>query len=323
MDRGIRRIAVVNRGEAAMRLINAARELRYESVRDSGGGYADLRVIALHTRAERTAMFVREADEAVCLDDDRAAGAGSPYLDLDALERALVASRADAAWVGWGFVAERPEFAELCERLGVVFIGPSPDVMRRLGDKIEAKHLAERSGVPVAPLERRPGGVDRRGRPARRQAIGFPLMIKATAGGGGRGIRRVDEPAGLADGVRERPRGGAQVVRRRHRVHGAGGDRRPARGGADHRRRPWHGLGGRRARLQHAAAQPEGDRGVAAASRSTLEQDVELRAAAVRLAEPPATATPAPSSSSTSRRSSGSRSSRSTPACRSSTRSPS
>ena len=198
MDRGIRRIAVVNRGEAAMRLINAARELRYESVRDSGGGYADLRVIALHTRAERTAMFVREADEAVCLDDDRAAGAGSPYLDLDALERALVASRADAAWVGWGFVAERPEFAELCERLGVVFIGPSPDVMRRLGDKIEAKHLAERSGVPVAPWSGGPvESIDEAGRHA--QAIGFPLMIKATAGGGGRGIRKVDDAAGLAE----------------------------------------------------------------------------------------------------------------------------
>ena len=77
MDRGIRRIAMVNRGEAAMRLINAVRELRYESAA-IGGGYADLRVIALHTRAERTAMFVREADEAVCLDDDRRGGSGEP-----------------------------------------------------------------------------------------------------------------------------------------------------------------------------------------------------------------------------------------------------
>lgn len=135
---GLRRIAIVNRGEAAMRLVHAARELRVEH--DS-----DVRTIALHTRAERTAMFVRESDEAVCIDDGRAsgAGAGSPYLDLRALERALRAARADAAWVGWGFVAERPEFAELCERLGIVFVGPSADVMRRLGDKIEAKRLAE------------------------------------------------------------------------------------------------------------------------------------------------------------------------------------
>ena len=143
-------------------------------------------------------MFVREADEAVCLDDDRAADAGSPYLDLAALERALVAARADAAWVGWGFVAERPEFAELCDRLGVVFIGPSADVMRTLGDKIEAKHLAERSGVPVAPWSGGPvESIDEAREHA--EAIGFPLMIKATAGGGGRGIRKVDDAAGLAE----------------------------------------------------------------------------------------------------------------------------
>src|SRR5690606_37438386 len=116
--------------EAAMRLVNAVRELRHET------GH-DLRSIALHTAAERRAMFVREADEAVCIDADRSAG--SPYLDLAALEAGLLAARADAAWVGWGFVAERPEFAELCERLGVAFIGPRPAVMRRLGDKIGAK----------------------------------------------------------------------------------------------------------------------------------------------------------------------------------------
>ncbi len=194
MDRGIRRIAVVNRGEAAMRLINAVRELRY----DRGRAGDDLRAIALHTQAERTAMFVREADEAVCLDDDRAPDTGSPYLDLAALERALVASRADAAWVGWGFVAERPEFAELCDRLGVVFIGPSADVMRALGDKIEAKRLAERSGVPVAPWSGGPvDSIDDARRHA--EAIGFPLMIKATAGGGGRGIRKVDDVDGLTE----------------------------------------------------------------------------------------------------------------------------
>ena len=136
MGRGLRRIAVVNRGEAAMRVINAVRELRVE--RDE-----DIRTIALHTAAERTAMFVREADEAVLLDGSRTST--SPRS-----ERALVAARADAAWVGWGFVAERPEFAELCDRLGITFVGPSGDVMRRLGDKIGAKLLAEQADVPVA-----------------------------------------------------------------------------------------------------------------------------------------------------------------------------
>ena len=186
----LRRVAVVNRGEAAMRLINAVRELRVEQS-------SDLRAIALHTRAERRAMFVREADEAVCIDDDRPADAGSPYLDLDALERALVAARADAAWVGWGFVAERPEFADLCAHLGIVFIGPSADVMRRLGDKIASKLLAEQAGVPVAAWS---GGAvdDLAAARHHAEAIGYPLMIKATAGGGGRGIRRVDDDTGLA-----------------------------------------------------------------------------------------------------------------------------
>src|SRR5919205_725968 len=74
----------------------------------------------------------------------------SAYLDYARLERALVETRADAAWVGWGFVAEHPAFAELCERLGIVFVGPDAEVMRALGDKIEGKRLAERAGVPVA-----------------------------------------------------------------------------------------------------------------------------------------------------------------------------
>ena len=100
--------------------------------------------------------------------------------------------------MGWGFVAERPEFAELCDELGIVFIGPNADVMRLLGDKIGAKLLAEQAGVPVAPWS---GGPVHTIDDARRQseAIGFPLMIKATSGGGGRGIRKVDDAAGLAE----------------------------------------------------------------------------------------------------------------------------
>ena len=194
MELTFRRVAVINRGEAAMRLINAVRELRFEH-------RVDVRTIALHTTAEASAMFVREADEAICIDVDRPADAGSPYLDLAVLERALIETRADAAWVGWGFVAERPEFAELCERLEVVFIGPRPEVMRRLGDKIEAKLLAERSDVPVAPWSGGPvDSVDAARDHA--EAIGFPLMIKATAGGGGRGIRRVDDHGGLEEAFR-------------------------------------------------------------------------------------------------------------------------
>ena len=110
---------------------------------------------------------------------------------LRRLERALTETRADAAWVGWGFVAEHPEFAELCERLGIVFVGPDADVMRALGDKVEGKRLAEKADVPVAAWS---GGAVESIEEAKGHAdtIGYPLMIKAAAGGGGRGMRRVD-----------------------------------------------------------------------------------------------------------------------------------
>src|SRR5262245_54006237 len=174
------RIAIVNRSEPARRLIHAARELNHER------GWR-ITTIALHTEDERRATFVREADEAVLIGTP---GGGNPYLDHAELERALRTGRADAVWVGWGFVAEDAAFVELCDRLGVTFVGPPADVMRALGDKIAAKQLAERVGVPVAAWS---GGPVETTEEAVRHAgeIGYPLMIKAAAGGGGRGIRIV------------------------------------------------------------------------------------------------------------------------------------
>jgi len=194
MSRTMRRIAVVNRGEAALRAIRAVQDLR-------AAGDEGLVAIALHTEAERRGLFVREADEAWDLGSasftDPADGQRkNRYLDYAALERALVETRADAAWVGWGFVSEHARFADLCERLGVVFIGPEGDTIRRLGDKIGSKRLAEEADVPVAPWS---GGPVEDLDQAREQAerLGYPLMVKATAGGGGRGIRRVRGPEEL------------------------------------------------------------------------------------------------------------------------------
>ena len=172
------RIAIVNRGEPAMRLIHAVRDLNAQAGPD---GHR-IETVALHADDERRAMFVREADLAYGLGP----AADRPYLDHAVLERALVESGADAAWVGWGFVAEDPAFADLCARVGVTFIGPSPEAMRRLGDKIGAKLLAEEVGVPVAPWSR--GGVDTlEDAKAAAANIGYPLMLKSTAGGGGHG----------------------------------------------------------------------------------------------------------------------------------------
>ncbi|MBQ0923437.1 ATP-binding protein [Saccharopolyspora endophytica] len=182
-----RRVAIVNRGEAAMRLIHAVREVEAETG-------ARIETVALHTDADRSAAFVREAD----LGYDLGAARDRPYLDLGVLERALVETGADAAWVGWGFVAEDPAFAELCEKLGVTFIGPSAEAMRKLGDKIGAKLIAEEVGVPVAPWSRgEVADLDAAVRSA--GEIGYPLMLKATAGGGGRGIRVIHDERELAD----------------------------------------------------------------------------------------------------------------------------
>ncbi|MFD3458132.1 carboxyl transferase domain-containing protein [Nocardia fluminea] len=181
------RIAIVNRGEAAMRLIHAVRDL-------AAATGLPIETVALHTDVDRNATFVREADIAY----DLGPASARPYLDLKALEKALVATKADAAWVGWGFVAEDPAFAELCDHIGVTFVGPSADAMRKLGDKIGAKLIAEEVGVPVAPWSR--GAVDTvEDAIEAATAIGYPLMLKATAGGGGRGIRVITNEAELVD----------------------------------------------------------------------------------------------------------------------------
>ncbi|GAB3991520.1 biotin carboxylase N-terminal domain-containing protein [Nocardioides marmoraquaticus] len=185
-----RRIAIVNRGESAMRLLHAVRELN--------ASYDDptqrLQTVALHTSGEANAMFVREAD----LSHDLGPASARPYVDLAALERALLATEADAVWPGWGFVAEDPSFVDLCDKHGITFVGPSAEAMRRLGDKIGSKLIAEEVGVPVAPWSR--GAVDTLEAALEAAgSIGYPLMLKASAGGGGRGIRMVASPADLED----------------------------------------------------------------------------------------------------------------------------
>jgi len=196
MQRIFERVAIINRGEAAMRFIHAAREFSHEH------GVA-LRTIALYTEPDRNAMFVREADEAFCLGSSQFADptthqVKSSYVDYARLKRALLSTRAEAVWVGWGFVAEHADFAALCEEIGLVFLGPSSVVMRRLGDKISSKHLAEQAHIPIIPWS---GGPVATLQEAVRhgERIGYPLLIKATAGGGGHGIRRVNSTEELPE----------------------------------------------------------------------------------------------------------------------------
>ena len=192
MNHEFRRVAIVNRGEPAMRFIHAVREFNQEPG-------ANLHTIAFFTEPDRQSMFVREADEAVCIGpaqvpDSATKMLHSSYVDYPCLERALRASNAEAAWVGWGFVAEHAGFADLCREMGIVLIGPSSEVMRRLGDKICAKQMAEKAQIPVAMWSG--GPVDTLANAYEHgERIGYPLFIKAASGGGGRGIRQVHSPA--------------------------------------------------------------------------------------------------------------------------------
>ena len=190
--REIRRLAILNRGEAAMRAVRAVKALR---AREG----SDLQAIALYTAVDRDAPFVRHADSAVEITSSR--GDVAAYLDHEILLAALRRSGADAAWPGWGFVAEDPIFAERLEKAGITFLGPSARAMRELGDKISAKRIAMQVGVPVTPWSEGPVEGDLEARRAARR-LGYPLVIKASAGGGGRGIRKVAGPEELAEALR-------------------------------------------------------------------------------------------------------------------------
>lgn len=190
-------VAVANRGEAAVRFMRAARSWS----REHG---VPLSVVALYTDADADAPFVRMASSAVCLGAPMVAGDDgkqrSAYLDVERIVSLARQAGADALWPGWGFASERPELQEACAAQGLVFLGPPASAMRALGDKIAAKRLAETAGVPVSPWSGE--SVDEAGAAACAARIGYPVLLKATAGGGGRGIRRVDHPDELVGAYR-------------------------------------------------------------------------------------------------------------------------
>jgi len=187
------KVLVANRGEIARRVLRTLRKLGISSV-------------AVYSDADAAAAHVAEADEAVHIGP---APARESYLSIDAILEAVRATGADALHPGYGFLAENPEFARRCAEAGVVFVGPSADAIRRMGSKIEAKALMAAAGVPVIPgfacAER---GEDEIAAAAAQ--LGFPVLVKASAGGGGRGMRIVHEaqklPKALAAAQREAER---------------------------------------------------------------------------------------------------------------------
>ena len=191
------RIAILNRGEAAVRFIRAVREYNIERG-------TNIRAIAFYTQPDDGTPFVRLADEAICLGPALVPGTDgamvSAYCHHERVIKALRKSRCAAVWPGWGFIAEDSNFVEKLEEAGITFLGPSADAMRKLGDKIASKKLAEAYKVPVSPWTIIDGQSDEE-LIAEAEQIGFPLMVKASAGGGGRGIRKVDSSDQLLESI--------------------------------------------------------------------------------------------------------------------------
>jgi acetyl-CoA carboxylase biotin carboxylase subunit len=178
----IHKVLIANRGEIAVRIIRTCREM-------------GIKTVAIHSTADRDAMHVGMADQSVCVGPPPS---GESYLNVPAILSAIEITDADSVHPGYGFLAENPAFAEICENYGVKFIGPSSESIRLMGDKIEARRAVEKVKVPTVPgsggaiTEEEDGlGISKE--------IGFPVIIKAAAGGGGRGMKIVHSPASFVN----------------------------------------------------------------------------------------------------------------------------
>src|SRR5437660_5596730 len=169
-----RKILIANRGEIALRVICACKEL-------------DIATVAVYSEADRNALHVRFADEAVCIGPARSSDS---YLNIPQVISAAEITDVDAIHPGYGFLSENANFAEVCEASHIAFIGPSPDLLRMMGEKDQARREMAGAGVPVGPGS--PGIVPDEEQLAKEAAhLGYPLILKASAGGGGRGMRVV------------------------------------------------------------------------------------------------------------------------------------
>src|SRR5262249_42619279 len=180
-----RKVLIANGGEIALRAVRACREMGIQSV-------------VAHSTRDRGSAAVRLADESVQI------GPPQPrksYLNAAAVIEAAVGAGVDAIHPGYGFLSEDPDFAEACEAAGITFIGPPAATMKQLGSKLSARALMTRAGLPLLPGSL--DAVDLEGALELAQEVGFPVIVKASAGGGGRGMRVLDGPAGFTEAFRE------------------------------------------------------------------------------------------------------------------------
>jgi acetyl-CoA carboxylase biotin carboxylase subunit len=181
----IKKILVANRGEIAVRIIRACREMGIQTV-------------AVHSEADVDALHVHLADEDVCIGPGPAT---ESYLNIPRLISAAEITNCDAIHPGYGFLAESAKFAEVCESCDVLFIGPTPEAIRAVGDKAQARRSMKSAGVPLLPGSDGPVQDADEAR-AVAERVGYPILLKATAGGGGRGMRRVNAPSELEGAFR-------------------------------------------------------------------------------------------------------------------------
>ncbi len=174
------RVLVANRGEIAVRVIRALHELGVEAV-------------AVYSTADAGTLHTRLADRAVCIGPP---SASESYLNMPSVVAAAETTGCDAVHPGYGFLAENPYFVKACEENDLVFVGPDADVMARMGDKVEAKRVLADAGLPLVPGTEAVGADEAR---AATTEIGFPVLLKASAGGGGKGMRLVERPEDLGD----------------------------------------------------------------------------------------------------------------------------
>ncbi|HIT09089.1 MAG TPA: acetyl-CoA carboxylase biotin carboxylase subunit [Candidatus Merdivicinus faecavium] len=179
-----RKVLIANRGEIAVRIIRACREL-------------GIATVAVFSEADRSALHAQIADEAICIGPPRTADS---YLNIKAILAACELTGAEAIHPGFGFLSENAGFARMCEKCGITFIGPPPSAMERMGDKAEAKATMKAAGVPVVPGSDGEIATLSEAKEIARE-IGYPVMVKASAGGGGRGIRRVDTEEQLESAI--------------------------------------------------------------------------------------------------------------------------
>ncbi|MEK9916650.1 MAG: biotin carboxylase N-terminal domain-containing protein, partial [Betaproteobacteria bacterium] len=179
------KILIANRGEIALRVQRACREM-------------GIKTVAVHSEADADAKYVRLADESVCIGP---APSASSYLNIPAIISAAEVTDAEAIHPGYGFLSENADFAERVEQSGFVFIGPKPETIRLMGDKVSAKNAMIRAGVPVVPGSEGALPDDPKEIVAIARKIGYPVIIKAAGGGGGRGMRVVHTEAALINAV--------------------------------------------------------------------------------------------------------------------------